>query len=66
MKDVDLVRGSYVLSWCGDCGGTYSCTFPFENVSEVLEIRVASAHDRMSKLEGWDVCTCVNLVGCVH
>jgi len=45
---------------------THSCTFSFENVAEVLEVRVAPAHDGMAKLEGWDVCPSVYLVGRVH
>ena len=47
-------------------GRTYPCALPFEYISEVLEVAVSPAHYRMAQLEGWDVCACVNLVGCVH
>ena len=41
-------------------------TLALEDISEVLEVGVAAAHDRVSQLEGRDVGACVDLVGGVH
>ena len=45
---------------------TYSCALPLKYIAEVLEVRVAPAHDGVPELEGWNIRARVNLVGGVH
>lgn len=48
------------------CGKTYSCAFPFQDISEILKVGIASTDDRMTQFEGWNVRARVDFVGCVH
>jgi len=41
-------------------------TLPLEDIAEVLEVRIASAHTAVTELEGWYVGAAYNLVVCVH
>ena len=52
------------LAWQGWYGN--SCTLSFQDITEVLEVRISAPDGAVLEFEGGDVCSADNLVVCVH
>jgi len=61
-----VVREAVCEDFAGERWDGYSCAFPFEDVSEVFEVGIASADDGVPELESWDVGARVDFIGGVH
>lgn len=62
----DIVTESVGKNLARQRGDSHACALALQNITEVLEIGVAAAHDGVLQLEGGYVGSADNLVGGVH
>jgi len=66
-RDCDLQNVyEYACLLVCNCGEAHSCALSLEDVAEVFEVGVATAHDAVAELEGRNVGAGVDFVGSVH